>query len=166
MIRGILLAVGFGLLASGGVAQDKPVGALRSDFVIVAKELDKAACTKLGLKVSEFPSQEGAVTRAEVIASMDMLFDKYQVKFRITPRPHDIYPEVIDEFNSDAKTRERLRKLSRWGVISPVSQLVAGKGTSISEEDVGDAMGYFYAQVFVYAHQPDPKWTPSLMGGE
>jgi len=165
-MRSMLLVIGLGLLTSGGVAQTQPSGALRSDFVIVVTELDKAASTKLGLKASEFKSKDGAVTRDEVVAALDLLFNKYQPKFRITPRPYDVYPEVIDEFNKDAKTRESLRKLSKWGVISPVSRLVANKGTSIAEEDLGDAMGYFYAQVMVYCHQPDPKWSPSLQGGE
>jgi hypothetical protein len=166
MKRGLLMIFGIALMMSGGVAQDKPAGALNSDFVIVAKELDKAACTKLGLKPTDFKAKEGAISRIEVIATLDLLFDKYQSKFRVTPRPNDVYPEVIDQFNRDQATRDSLRKLSRWGVISPVSRLVANKGTGIAEEDLGDVLGYFYAQVMIYCHQPDPKWTPALQGGE
>ncbi|MFM9874454.1 MAG: hypothetical protein ACKVQS_13445 [Fimbriimonadaceae bacterium] len=166
MKRALILVFGIGLLSVGGVAQDKPAGALRSDFVIVVRELDVAASKKLGLKPTEFKSSAGIVTRDEVIAQMTLLFDKYQPKFRVTPRPYDVYPEIIDKHNSDPKISEQLRKLSRWGVIGPVSQIVTNKGNSLSEEELGDAVGYFYSQIMIYVHQPDPKWTPALSGGE
>lgn len=166
MKRTLTLVLGLSLLTSGGVAQTQPSGALHSDFVLVIQELDLAASKKLGLKPSTFKGSAGAITRDEVISQMVLLFDKYESKFRITPRPYDVYPELIDKYNKDQKTQTNLRKLSRWGVIGPVSPLVTNKGTTIREEDLGDALGYFYSQVMVYTHQPDPKWTPALPGGE
>ena len=168
MKRMILVAGLMALMMVSGMAKTQVPGqsASKADFALVIREFDAAACKRLSMKSTVFPGGEGKVTRDEVIAAMDTLMTKYQEKFRVTPRPYAVYPEVIDEFNKSSETRESLRKLSRWGMIGPVSRLVANKGTEISEEDLGDALGYFYTRVMTYTHQPDPSWTPSLQGGE
>lgn len=176
------LTLGGGLaICVAGVAQQperpasKPAGprpqaaqiqpASRADLALVLNELDRAASKKLGVSYTEYKGGSGAVTRDEVVALLANLFAKYKPKFRVTPRPGDVYPAVIDQYNKDPKTRETLKMFSKWMVVSPVGPLAAGKTAQIGEEELGDALGYFYSRIMVYTHQPDPKWTPSIQGG-
>ncbi|MBS1712395.1 MAG: hypothetical protein JSS71_11785 [Armatimonadetes bacterium] len=143
----------------------QPQTALRSDFALVLNGLDSAASRKLGVRATPYQGGEGKVTRDEVVAELAKLFAKYNPKFRVTPRPGDVYPDVVDKFNADPKTRETLKMFSKWLVVSPVGPLVAGNSPEIGEEELGDALGYFFTRVMIYSHQPDPAWTPSLQGG-
>jgi hypothetical protein len=158
--------VSFCFVASG-LTQVPAKPASRADFEAAVVQLDTAMSKRLKIKpISSSKPGEGTVTRKEVAARLIALMKHYQPKFRVTPRPFDVYPEVIDEFNKDATLRTDLRTLSRWGLIGPVGPIVSNKTDSISEEQVGDCLGYFYAHIAYLTHQPDPRWTPALSDGE
>jgi len=158
--------VSFCFVASG-LTQVPSKPASRADFESAVVQLDAAMSKRLKIKqIAPVKPGEGTVTRKEVAARLIALMKHYQPKFRVTPRPFDVYPEVIDQFNKDATLRTDLRALSRWGLIGPVGPLVSNPSENMSEEQVGDSLGYFYAHIAYLTHQPDPRWTPALSDGE
>lgn len=139
----------------------------KADFESAIVQLDAAMSKRLKIKpIATIKPEQGNVTRKEVAARLIALMKHYQPSFRVTPRPFDVYPEIIDQYNKDATLRADLRTLSRWGLIGPVGPLVSNPSENISEEQVGDSLGYFYAHIAYLTHQPDPRWTPALSDGE
>jgi hypothetical protein len=161
---GGLVALLVGVPAAAQDASAKP--AMKSDFALAMTQLDRAASKKLGLTETKFTGDQGEITRLEIVAQLDAMMTKYRPKFRVTPRPSRVYEDVIKAANSDEKTRAQLLTLSKWNLIGPVGPLAAGKSAGLTNEQLGDALGYFYVHVMVYSHQPDPRWTPSLQSGE
>lgn len=151
------------LLGGIGVAEQPEPQALHNDFVTVVTELDKASSKRLGLQPTQFSTRDGVMSRREFVAILFDLDKKYSAKYRVTSRPFDTYPDVVAQFNKGV-TVDQLINLSRWGMIAPVGPIVVNPGDRMSNEEVGDALGYFFSRVAVYSHQPDPKWTPELQG--
>jgi hypothetical protein len=103
------------------------------------------------------------ITRAEVIARLDALFESYRPRFVLTPRPFRTEPAIAARFNKDAKTLASIHKLSRFGCIGPVGPLVTGSGENISVEHFGETLGLFMSQIAALTYTAEPKWTPALM---
>lgn len=164
VLTGAMLLV---CLAATGQQATTSQPASKADFASAIRTLDSAMSKRLTIKpLASTSAATGQVTRKEVAAKLIELMKHYQPKFRVTPRPFDVYPEVIDQFNKDATIRTDLRILSRWGLIGPVGPLVSNKSDAIGEEELGDSLGFFYAHIAYLTHQPDPRWTPNLSDGE
>ncbi len=106
------------------------------------------------------------ITRAEVLAKLDAMFESYRPHFKYTPRPFRNEPGVAARFNKDARALASIQKLSRFGCIGPVGPLVTGAGDSISIEHFGETLGLFMSQIAALTYTADPKWTPALMPPE
>ena len=149
------------LTSSAGTAQ-----MVHADMVSAVKQTEPAMSKILKLKPMQLPAgQQRAATRKEAIDLLDQMFEHYRPAFRLTPRPFRIVQAQIDKHNQDQATREKLAKLSRWGVIGPVGPLVTG-GDSLTNQQFGDSLGYFYAGVASLTYQPDPRWSPDLGTGD
>ncbi|QYK53412.1 MAG: hypothetical protein KF824_00640 [Fimbriimonadaceae bacterium] len=168
MKRAILIGVFVALCFSASGTTIVPYETTKkADFESAVVQLDAAMSKRLKIKpIATVKPAQGNITRKEVAARLIALMKHYQSSFRVTPRPFDVYPEVIDKYNKDATLRADLLTLSRWGLIGPVGPLVSNPSENISEEEVGDALGYFYTQITYLSHQPDPRWTPALSDGE
>lgn len=128
---------------------------------LVWNKVEKLYAEKSDLKgFSTIKLSGEKVSRTEFVTTMSKVFDHYKPSVRSTPRPFRLIPEYLDT-NKDAAVKEKLRELIRWGFVAPAGPLVTG-GETLSAEEVGDALGYFYVQLKVVTYQPDPKWTASL----
>ena len=143
-------------------SQNSPVTVAESNAVI--NKVDAAMRNTLGMKPGKpLPTKESRlVTRAEVVKSLDVLFESYRPYFQFTPRPHRAEGQVIEKFNSDKQTRDLLHKFIKFGCCSAVSPLVVGPGANISVADFGDAIGYFAAQIAAVTYFADPLYVPNL----
>jgi hypothetical protein len=154
--------IGLFILAAGVCAQGPPVTVAEANAAI--DRVDSAIRKVLRLPEAK-PSADRStkpVTRAQVLARLDSMFESYKPKFLITPRPYRTEPAVAKAHNKDQATLARIEKLSRWGCIGPVGPLVAGS-ESLSTEALGDSLGYFMSQIAALTHFAEPKWTPALM---
>lgn len=146
-----------------GAPDPQPQTVSREDFRLAVQELDAAMSKVLKLSPHDITlPKDGQLSRPDMIVQLDALFEHYRPAFRVTPRPYREYPQVIDQYNSDGKIRDILRKLNRWGVIASVGPIVVREEPGMSAHEVGDALGYFYGQIAFLTHQPDPRWTPAL----
>lgn len=100
------------------------------------------------------------VKRADVVKQFSLVFKHYQLSVRSTPRPFRIIPAYLD-LNQDKALREQLTLLVKWGFVAPAGPIVTGKET-LTPEEFGDALAYFYVQLKVVTYQPDPTWTATL----
>lgn len=154
--------LGFVVLAVGAFAQGPPVTVAEANAAI--DRIDAAIRKVLQLPAPKASTDMSAkpVTRAQVLARLDAMFEAYKPKFKMTPRPFRTEPAIAKLHNKDQATLARIDKLSRWGCIGPVGPLATGSDT-LSVEDLGDSLGYFLSQVAALTHYADPKWTPALV---
>jgi hypothetical protein len=154
--------IGLFLLAVGLYAQGVPVTVAEANAAI--DKIDSSIRKVLHLPVPKVSTDLSTkpVTRAQVLARLDAMFEAYKPKFLMTPRPFRSEPELAKRHNADQATLARIDKLSRWGVIGPVGPLVTGSQT-LTVEQLGDALGYFLSQIAALTRFADPKWTPALM---
>lgn len=100
--------------------------------------------------------------RKDVVATLYQVFEHYKPSFRTTPRPFRIIQPYLD-LNTDKDTKDKLRELIRWGMVAPASPMVTN-GATLSPEEFGDSLAYFYLSLRQVTYQPDPRWTGSLSG--
>ncbi len=161
MRRSLVLAAV--LFAPCAFAQSGPVTVAEAG---AAFDRVDAAIRKVLRMPAAKPSADKAprpVTRAEVVARLDAMFESYKPHFKITPRPFRTEPAVAAQFNKDPKTVASIQKLARFGCIGPVGPLVAGPGENVSIDQLGEALGFFLSQIAALTYTADPKWTPALM---
>ena len=101
------------------------------------------------------------VSRTEIVGLMHDVFEHYKSDVRSTPRPFRIIQPYLDRNMGETKTQ--LREMIEWGMVPPAGPLVTG-GASLTAEEFGDALGYFYLQLRRVTYQPDPEWTAELAG--
>lgn len=150
------------ICASGAFAQDAPVTVAEANAAI--DRVDAAVRRVLRLPVPKASTDLSSkpVTRAQVLARLDAMFEAYKPKFQMTPRPYRTEPAVAKLHNKDQASLARIEKLSRWGCIGPVGPLVTGPET-LTVGQLGDSLGYFLSQIAALTHYADPKWTPALV---
>ncbi len=149
-------------MATGGLVA-QPEGMSDADMRAAVQELD-AAMSKV-LKIAPMKVSKGTsavAKRSDAVRLVHDLFEHYEPSFRTTPRPFRTVGSVVRSKNQDKDVQDELLQLSRWGLVGPVGPLAAG-GQTLTPEEFGDALGYFYAGVALYSYQPDPEWTPDLV---
>lgn len=157
-----LLLLMFLFLPSVAVSQGPPVTVGECNKALDRVDAAIRKVLKMPAARASTDLADKPVTRAEVIARLDAMFESYRPSFKYTPRPFTTVPEVARQYNKDAKTVARIVKLSRFGCIGPVGPLVVGPGENISVQALGDAVGYFLSQIAALTYTADPKWTPAL----
>lgn len=146
-------------------AQGSPVTRAEADAVL--NKVDAAIRTVLKMKATapKNSKDDAPITRAEVVARLDAMFEAYRPHVQYTPRPFRTDTAVIARANKGAATRKSMEKLSRWGCIAPVGPLVVGPGNALTTAQFGDAVGFFMSQIAALTYFADPKWVPNLGGG-
>lgn len=132
---------------------------------VVLDRVDASVRKVLGLSAAK-PSTDRSskpVTRAQVLARLDLMFETYRPKFLLTPRPMRSEPGIVEKHNSDPKVRAVLNKFVRYGCVGPVGPLVVGPGETLSTQDFGDAVGFFMSQIAALTYKSDREWTPHLV---
>jgi hypothetical protein len=137
---------------------------------VVLDRVDAAIRKTLALPAARATTDRSdkAVTRAQILARLDAMFESYRPKFHYTPRPSRADASAASKSNKDPKTLATIAKLSRFGCVGPVGRLVVGPADTLSVADFGEAVGYFMAQIAALTYTADPKWVPALMpdGGQ
>ncbi len=100
-------------------------------------------------------------TRAEVLKEFNRVFAEVEPHFKVTPCPSLVDTAAIAKRNP-AKQRPTIAKLVRWGCVAPVGPLVVGPGETLTVEQYGDALGFFFTRVTGLTHMPSQRWTPYL----
>ena len=153
----LALCLGHAALAQGAQVTVGEANAVLDKVDAAVRKVLKMAPAEPATDKSKQP-----VTRAQVIAKLDALFESYRPSFQYTPRPFRTAPEVAAKFNPDPAVRAKIEKLARWGCIGPVGPLVTGPGETLSTAQFGEAVGYFISQVAALTYFADPKWVPTL----
>lgn len=148
-------------LVAPAMAQTPNTGVSAKTINSVWNKIDQAFA-KAG-KVKPLPSvslktDKGA--RTVVIHQLYVTYKHYKPTFRCSPRPFRVIPEYI-ELNKDSTTKAELTEMVKWGFVSPAGPLVTGSET-LSPEEFGDGLAYFYLQMKRLSYQPDPKWTAAI----
>ncbi len=127
------------------------------------QRIDPVFASKSGLKgFGKVSFAEGALDRKALVSTMHKVFKHYQPNFRVTPRPYRVITAYLD-LNKDTETRAQLQELIRWGAVAPAGPLVTNDDT-LSPEELGDSLAYFYLLLTKVTYQPDPKWSGSVSG--
>lgn len=108
------------------------------------------------------PGSDKPVTRAAVVAAFDRTWTAVKPKVRITPRKYRFDLALLESRN-DANVASQLAKLAEFGLVMPTGPLAVGPKETMDSAQLGDEIGYFFAQVSCLTHKPSAKWTPSLM---
>lgn len=171
------LAIGLALIAVPANAQvakkvvpqtkapvhaNKPV--TRAQFFFVVDKMRAATDKVLGLPARSGgkPDRPDALlTRSEVIEAFSDLFKAYRSKFLSTPRPLKVDKKALTQRNA-AAVQPQLELLVKWGFVAQVGPLVVGPGDSLTAEQAGDALGFFWNQLTLLTTQVDPRWSPRL----
>lgn len=100
-------------------------------------------------------------TRTEIVKEFMRLWKEAEKVFRFTPRPYEVYPEVLAQHNKGQMITD-LTYLIRRGAVAPVGPLAWGPNQTISPREFGDALAMLTHQLSALAHDPSPKFTPNL----
>ena len=163
MLKLIALVTGCMVLSSVAWTQSKaPVTVAEADAVF--QKIDASIRSVLKIKPVDKKrfGPDRPITRAEVVARLDALFDTYRPKFQYTPRPFRYAPDVIKRFNTDVVTQNRMERLVRWGFLAPVGPVVTSPTDTLTIPEFADAVGYFMSQTAALTYFADPRWVPNL----
>lgn len=163
MLKRIALLSGIALLSTVAWAQ-RPAPVTVGEADAVLQRVDAVIREVLEMKPAEKKKfgPDRAITRAEVVAKLDALFESYKPHFQYTPRPARMSLDVIKRFNTDLKTQKHMEKLARWGFLAPVGPVVTGSADTLSIPAFADAVGFFMSQTAALTYFADPKWVPNL----
>lgn len=144
-------------------AQGKPVTVAEANAVFDKVDASIRKVLKMPAGKASNDKAERAVTRQEVLAKFDSLFEAYRPKFAYTPRPFRNEPDVVSKHNKDKAVIDRISKLATWGFIAPVGPLAVGPSDTLDVVQFGDAVGYFMSQVAALTYYADPNFVPNLI---
>ncbi len=151
------------LFAACAPAQSGPVTVAEANAAFDRIDASIRGVLKLPAGKPSTDKASRPITRNEVLAKLDALFESYRPRFVLTPRPFRTEPEVAAQFNKDPKALASIQKLSRFGCIGPVGPLVTGNGQNMTVEHFGETLGLFMSQIAALTYTAEPKWTPALM---
>lgn len=162
LLRCSALAVLFALCGAAPAQSQKPVTVGEANAVL--HKVDSAIRKTLGLPAPKATNDATSqpVTRAQVLARLDAMFEAYRPKFAYTPRPFRSETGEVAKANKDAKTAMTINKLVKWGCVGPVAPLAVGPSDTLTTEQFGDAIGYFMSQIAALTYYADPAWTPVI----
>lgn len=141
---------------------NKPV--TRAEFFVVVDKMRAATDKILGLPARSGTKPErpdSVLTRSEVILAFSDLFKFYRPQFLSTPRPLKVDKKAITQRNLPA-VQPQLELLVKWGFVAQVGPLVVGPGDTLTAEQAGDALGFFWNQLTMLTTKVDPRWSPRL----
>lgn len=161
-----------GCLCAAALPQQKPVPAPVDAVSPVSRDEVRASLTRLRktlegrttIKFRPFllPAGTAPATRAEIAFELNSMFTSLEPVIRWTRRPPRSYDAILKERNKDPRALSVMQRLVRFGLAGPVGPLVVGPKDSLTPRQLGDALGFAFAQFAAMLHQPDPKWTPDL----
>lgn len=133
----------------------------RSTFVraetVMRKVLGMPATTKSSVSI---PSGAKAVTRAQVVAELNRLYQTIRPKVKVTPRPVSFDASVV-RF-ADAKQKANLLALVKMGAVAKLGPIVTGSTETLTVPQFGDAVGFFMSRMAYMTHLPSTDWTGSI----
>ncbi len=141
--------------ASGPVTRDE----IRAAMAKIEGPLQRRL--KVQFPKSGLASGSQAATRTEVVKEFMRLWKASEKVFRFTPRPYEVYPEVLAQHNKGQMITD-LSYLIKRGAVAPVGPLAWGPKDTISPREFGDAMAMLVHQITALSHDPSPKFTPNL----
>lgn len=100
-------------------------------------------------------------TRVEIVAEFMRIWKTSEKVFRFTPRPYEVYPEVLAQHNKGQMVTD-LTYLIRRGAVAPVGPIAWGPKETIAPREFGDALAMVVHQITALSHDPSPKFTPNL----
>lgn len=142
--------------ATGPVTRDEVRAAMA--------KVEPALSRRLGIKIPSATLKQGAVpaTRVEIVGEFMRVWRACEPKFRTTPRPYLVYPEVLAQNNS-GPVIEDLTLLIKRGAVAPVGPLAWGPKPTLEPAEFGDALGNLVHQITALSHMPSVKFSPALM---
>ncbi|MCG9895050.1 MAG: hypothetical protein MH204_06210 [Fimbriimonadaceae bacterium] len=108
----------------------------------------------LGLPISGEPA-----TRTALLEAFDRLDRALIPTRRATPRPFRVYESRL---RIPAAQKAAAVRMVRTGLVAPVGPLVTGPGETLSLEQAGSAIGFFFAQAIHLHHRPTVEFSPGL----
>jgi len=154
----VLAIVGIGVACAN--AQEAPV--TQAEMFASVGKCETALCRVLQMPVPK--ARTGSTkpaTRLEMFKEFGRLFDEFKTKFKVTPRPVRIDPLAIEQ-RCPEEVITLATKLAKWGCVAPVGPLVVGPKDTLSIDEFGDALGFFFTRVAGLSHTPLIKWSPYL----
>lgn len=158
-------------------SRPQPVDAQAGGQVVTRGEAAKAfaeAGRALG-EVLKLPSPQFGVLfagdagrplrKSETILAIHRLYEHARPKFCYTPRMVSYEPSRITLPASDP-ARGALEELIRWQVIAKLGPLAAGDRSTLTVDELGDALGFALARLADLTHMPSTRWSPYLMDDE
>jgi hypothetical protein len=109
------------------------------------------------------PDSTKPVTKDELLAEFDFLYNSVKPEFKYTPQPVWYDPKVITIRNSSSK--KTIDKMIKWGFVARVCPLATSKTETISLDDFAYTVGFFVSRLGELTHMPEPKNTPILEPG-
>ncbi|MCX7800736.1 MAG: hypothetical protein N2109_10385 [Fimbriimonadales bacterium] len=103
--------------------------------------------------------------RSETILAIHRLFEHVRPRFCFTPRMVAYEPSRITLPSGDP-ARGALEELIRWQVVAKLGPLAAGDKTTVTVDELGDALGFALARLADLTHMPSTRWSPYLMDDE
>lgn len=163
------LAVWMFLLALlGASAAQAPQGPVtRQEAAATFKRVGTALSIFTGGKAKPFaPKFEaaGVLTRTELVAEFDRVFEAAKPYFKYTPRPVKYDAGVFSIKDGDA--RKKLDKLVTWGCVARIGPLATAPKDEMALAEFGDAVGFLLVRLAELTHTPSSKWTPAMMHGD
>ena len=178
MRKHALLVVAAVLVTANAVAQDEHEYKKKAPKVIHATETGpvtnleaQATFKRLGTVIKSVlhtgvPSwTEGTNTPASRFAVASYFLKMYRTLEPImTVSPVAISVEVNRISAPTKGQRDGIASLVKKGFVGNFGPLATGKGSSLTVEQFGDAIGLFVSRLAENTHTPSSKWTPYLHG--
>lgn len=142
-----------------------PSGPVTRDEVRAAlAKVEPSLSRKLGIKLAQTALKPGPApaTRVEIVGEFMRIWRSCEPKFRATPRPYTVYPEVLAQHNTGPVIKD-LTFLIKRGAVAPVGPLAWGPKSTLEPAEFGDALGNLVHQITALSHEPSVKFTPALM---
>lgn len=135
----------------------------KKDMSEAIAKIDKAASKVLSIKPLALPTESSTspATREDAIVVFNKLYENVKPSFKFTPRFVNYNPAVL---TIDKKKPERamLEKLIKWQFIAKVGPIAAGKKSTLTLEQFGDALAFFTLRIADLTHVPSARWSPYL----
>lgn len=135
----------------------------RATFKKVIANLPSITGKPIPNGMGPLPDSSKPITREDMLAELDFVFNLVKPEFKFTPRTVWYDPKVITVKNGASK--KILDKMIKWGCVARVCPLATSKADTISLDDFAYTVGYFVTRLGDLTHMPEPKNTPILEPG-
>lgn len=160
-LQSVLLILAFSPLGAKAQTASAPVTRDEVKAALAKIEGPLQRRIKVQFPKSALGTGSQAVTRKEVVGEFMRIWKASEKVFRFTPRPYEIYPEVLTQHNKGQMVTD-LTYLIKRGAVAPVGPLAWGPKDSLTPREFGDALAMVVHQITALSHDPSPKFTPNL----